>query len=256
MNTQELEAMVKAKFAMPQYATFFNVANGTGGNANRFADVVSMSVWPSRGLSLIGLELKVSRSDWQKELSKPDKAESFFGFCDYWWLVIGDDKIVQVGELPEPWGLMVAKGNGLKVVKEAPKLEPKPISRMFLAAIMRRAKEQEADKEALAAAFDSGRKRGEETEKSNQSWRLKDSEKLRNQLNEFEAASGIRIDTHTWNCGQIGAIVKGLMRHDVPAQMKKLAEDAARIAEFANESLHGLSGLADHLAGEVSCANQ
>ena len=240
MTTSQLEALVKAKFSMPEYATFLNVANGTGANANRFADVVSMSVWPSRGLRLHGMELKVSRSDWQKELGKPDKAESIFGFCDYWWLVIGDEKIVQTGELPEPWGLMIATGKGLKVFKEAPKLGPKPISRVFLEALLRRAKEQEADKEALAAQFEAGRKRGEEDEKRNRNYRLLEVERVQKNLDEFEQASGIRIDAHTWNCKRMGEIVRDLMKDDAMDRMRRFAVESQRVADAARNAVNVL----------------
>ena len=244
MTTSQLEALVKAKFSMPEYATFLNVANGTGANANRFADVVSMSVWPSRGLRLHGMELKVSRSDWQKELGKPDKAESIFGFCDYWWLVIGDEKIVQTGELPEPWGLMIATGKGLKVFKEAPKLDPKPISRVFLAALLRRAKEQEADKEALAAQFEAGRKRGEEDEKRNSNYRLREVERVQKRmqknLDEFEQASGIRIDGHTLNCKRMGEIVRDLMKDDAIGRMRQFAVESQRVADAVRNAANVL----------------
>ncbi|PWZ83037.1 hypothetical protein, partial [Staphylococcus pseudintermedius] len=50
-------ALVKA-FPLPEYVTFFEVGDATGGRHSRWADAVSMSCWPSRGLHIYGFEIK------------------------------------------------------------------------------------------------------------------------------------------------------------------------------------------------------
>ena len=45
-------------------------------------DAVIMSLWPSRGLELHGVEIKVSRADWKREAADPAKAEAIAAYCD------------------------------------------------------------------------------------------------------------------------------------------------------------------------------
>lgn len=138
----EAFAAVCKRFAPPAWAVFAGVANGTGSRANRWADAIAMSVWPSRGLEVHGFEIKVSRNDVLRELKDPAKAEAIASYCDRWWLVVGSSKLIREGELPPTWGLLVPHAGGLKAVKEAPKLKPKALDRSFVAAILRRAAER------------------------------------------------------------------------------------------------------------------
>jgi hypothetical protein len=108
------------------------------------ADAIAMHIWPSAksGLELVGFELKVFRSDWLREL-KPwnrDKATPIKQFCDRWYVVAANSKIVKYAdELPEGWGLIFAEDGKLVTFIEAPKLQPAPLGRAFIAALMRRA---------------------------------------------------------------------------------------------------------------------
>lgn len=131
--------LLRERYAAPEWAYLVQVSNGTGWvrSTKRWADALALNLWPSRGLELLGFEIKVSRSDWLKELKDPAKSSDIQGFCDRWWLVAGDDSIVRVGELPSTWGLMVVKNNKLKVVVEAPKLESKAVDRPMLCSILR-----------------------------------------------------------------------------------------------------------------------
>ncbi len=134
---------LSAYFDAPAYAVLPGVADGTGRHKSRTVDAVVASLWPSRGLWIAGVEIKVSRSDLVRELRDPAKQESVFRFCDYFWLAVGDESIVRDGDVPETWGLLVpGRAGKLKVVKEAPKLEAQPMSPAFRAAILRRAAEQ------------------------------------------------------------------------------------------------------------------
>lgn len=133
-------ALVK-RFAPPAYAVLPGVANGTGGAKSRSIDALVMSLWPSRGLTLEGVEIKVSRGDYLRELRNPTKAEPIIKYCDRFWIAVGDERIVR-GDLPTTWGLLApGKAGKLKIVKQAPDITPVPIVRGFLAAILRRANE-------------------------------------------------------------------------------------------------------------------
>lgn len=90
------------------YVTFLEqVADGTGHHQSRWADAIAICVWPSRGYDLPGFEVKVSRGDWINELKDPAKSASVQRFCNRRWLAVASDKIVQPGELPPTWGLLV-----------------------------------------------------------------------------------------------------------------------------------------------------
>lgn len=152
MKTAEVKAILKAHHAKSEWAILFEVANATGAGGNRYADAIAMGLWPSRGLHIHGYEIKVSRSDWLKELKNPCKADEIGKFCDYWWIVapVG---IVKEEELPETWGLYeVVDGKLVKKVAAAKNEYVTPLTRPFLAALLRRA--QAVDDESIAALVD------------------------------------------------------------------------------------------------------
>lgn len=107
----------------PRYAGMAHVRSDAGFDAQRTADYIAIDLWPSKGLTIHGHEIKISRSDWLNELKDPDKSAEFMKHVDYWWLVIADAAMVKVGELPEGWGMMTVGSDGkLRVVKQAPRL--------------------------------------------------------------------------------------------------------------------------------------
>lgn len=138
-----------------------HVPIGVGFERTRIADFLAMRMFVSHGYehlpypeqraladagvisyrtrvpTLIGHEVKVSRSDWLHELKQPDKAEAWKRYCHGWYLVVSDAKIVREGELPEDWGLMVAYGKSLRMVTRAPRLDPEPLGIQQVAAFSR-----------------------------------------------------------------------------------------------------------------------
>lgn len=154
MRSEDIRAALAKKFCAPEYALFFEVGDATGGRARRWADAVAMGLWPSRGLSLAGFEIKVSRQDWVREMRQPAKAEAIAQYCSQWWMVTAPG-LIKEGELPELWGHFELHPNGLRVIKSAPITEAAPISRAFLAALLRRASEldRRIDRETLAKAM-------------------------------------------------------------------------------------------------------
>jgi len=150
ITSSDIGKALRERYAAPEYALFFEVANGTGSNIRRYADAMAMSLFPSRGLTMHGFEVKVSRSDWKRELDNPRKAEEGnFRYCDHWWIVTTPN-IVQPGELPKTWGHLELQTTGdiergftskLKLKVPAPVLDAEQMSRNFIAALLRRADE-------------------------------------------------------------------------------------------------------------------
>lgn len=206
MTEERMLRLIQAKYAEtrgngPAWAFLPHVRDAAGFDAGGACDALVMALWPSRGLALHGFEVKVSRSDWLRELKKPEKAERFCRLVDYWWIAAGDKTIVRDGELPDTWGLMVADGRGLRVVKSAPKLrftqqgkEP-PVSRSFLAAILRQAgRVQQAGPIEIQEAVAAERKRLSAMHKDSYDAQERRMEELRSKIRRFEQAAGVRIE--------------------------------------------------------------
>lgn len=186
----ELRAALETRHAPPAWAFMQEVRDSTGfAGAGRSADAVAMSLWPSRGLAIHGFEIKCSRSDWLKELRDPRKARAIQRFCDYWWVVAGRDDLVDPAELPDTWGLMAPSGTRLKTIKAAPKLEPDPLDRGFVASLIRRAYEHTVDRAAIEKARAEGRKGGED-------YRRAETQRLLDRIKTFEEAAGVKIENY------------------------------------------------------------
>ena len=137
-----IRRLLREKFSAPAYALFEEVKNQTGysKHSQRYADALALSLWPSRGITMSGFEIKVSRGDWKKELDDPAKAAEFMKYCSAWY-VVAPEGIVERLELPATWGLIEVPTKGRKrlVIKvEAPALTPGPWDQAFVAALLRR----------------------------------------------------------------------------------------------------------------------
>ena len=147
------------------WALLPQVRDTTGIYGSRTADGVAMNTWPSRGLEVHGLELKVTRGDWLRELKKPAKADRIFKYCDRWSVVIPEHAslIVQPAELPSNWGLIVVDGKGkASQQRPAPKLKPAALDKGFLAAILRRLAACGTPEAKISASFARGLLEGRE----------------------------------------------------------------------------------------------
>ena len=153
VSSDAIKAMLQTRFSEPGKSLIaFEVANGTGTAADRWADAVRFELWPSKGYAITGYEIKVSRSDWLNELRDPTKSAAISKFCDHWYLV-SPDGVLGIDELPENWGWIRATPNGLTVKTRAPKREPAAIDRSFAASLLRKTIEKYADKKLINAAY-------------------------------------------------------------------------------------------------------
>jgi hypothetical protein len=140
ITSGELCDAIEAMHAPPEWACFFEVPSGVGYGRRR-ADAIAMSLWPSRGLTVRGFEIKVDIRDFRRELANPDKAETIAKFCDEWWIVAPAGLVKDI-EMPTAWGLMEYDGKALNITKKAVQTEAEPLTRRFVAAIVRKAHEQ------------------------------------------------------------------------------------------------------------------
>ncbi|KVS52213.1 hypothetical protein WK39_26505 [Burkholderia cepacia] len=212
MQTAEVKAALRARFCSPEWALFFEVADATGARHNRWADAVAMNLWPSRGLAIHGMEVKVSRSDWLRELKDPSKSAPVQRYCDYWWIVTPAG-VLKDGELPPTWGHYEVKPGGtLRELVAAPKLESEPVTRQFAAALMRRA--SAADEGIVRAAVDTEiarlRQNDEKHIQREIEQRSRELNELREQIATIERISGVQI-TRWGHNEEIGRAVKAVL---------------------------------------------
>jgi hypothetical protein len=236
-----LDERLRVKYPSPEYAYFSAVRNGTGfvRHTVRTIDGMAIGLWPSRGLELIGFELKSSRGDWLREKKDPAKAHDMAKYCDRWYLVAGRDDIVLAGELPIKWGLIVPHQKGLKIVTEAPVLESSAWDRLFLASLVRSISENYIHRSEIQEAL----KKAADDEKGRRQYEL---DRLKEKVEEFEKASGIKI-SDAWDAGYIGEAVKFLRDHGLDfhiAGLKSLRDNAKRVYESVEYALskEGISG--------------
>ncbi len=144
VSTWMIREALREHFPQGAFAMLEEVRNTTGyANNLQSADAIVCSCWPSRGLWLAGIEIKVSRGDWQKELKHPKKSAEIQRWCDYWW-VAAPAGLVLTAELPVTWGLIEydpasRRKDKLAIRVAAPKLDPEPFSLTFVASILRNA---------------------------------------------------------------------------------------------------------------------
>ena len=246
------------------------VRDAAGFDARRSLDAVAMGFWPSRGLLIEGFECKSSRSDWQRELKDPSKAEQFIPMLDKFWIVAGGAGIVDEHELPPGWGLLVARGKGLTQVRAAEALRdltpeivdgrrvrplPPGFSRGFLVSLLRNGTHRaKATPEVVDAAARKGFADGEESARLASRNYQEMYDKLWAKVNAFQQASGITIGPHGFgehrkDPRQVGAAVRAVLDGEQQTEMlerrlsriladaEAIAGDArARFAEYGQES--------------------
>lgn len=204
MDTREVCSALRGRYSGAEWAFLTEVPNGTGMAKSRSADAIAMSLWPSRGLELHGIEIKVSRQDWLRELKDPAKAEDICRYCDRWWLAVGDPDIVRIEELPPTWGLLIPRGKNLVQKVEAPKLKPVEMDRCFLAGLLRRASEQLIPKDERAE-YNRGFEKGQKSNESSKANAERELSEYKQSVADFEKQSGISI--HRWSLGDVGRLV-------------------------------------------------
>jgi hypothetical protein len=253
------------KFAAPAYAMLEHVPNSTG-RVDRTIDAVTMGLWGSRGHDFDGYEIKVSRSDWLRELKRPEKADGWR--FDHFWLVTPLD-LVKIEEVPTAWGLLEYRPTSgrFAITKPAPALNPKPITRHMLAAIMRKVHKAAIDQDERQRQYASGIDEGARRAVQAHTWERQRYENeladLRARLKAFEDASGITIDSYTGgrDLGERARLAQQLGAVGLVNMIERHRREYLHIVETMNraiaylEQTHGQPAAADE-AHEGNQANR
>lgn len=231
----ELVALLRERYTAPEYAFIEEARAGTGWKANRSADGLALSLWPSRGIYFSGFEIKVTRGDWRRELVDPRKAEEMAALCQFWWIV-APPGLVDPAELPETWGLLEPARAKLKAIRKAPKLNPKAITIDVIAALLRRVTEQYVPAGLVEARVVAEvERRTKYTRASLEHEKQRTAETLE-RLATFERVSGVRIDE--WGTERIGEAVRYVRERGidrVATDLERMADGAENIARLARD---------------------
>jgi len=235
---------LRLTYKLPEWVLMEEVRDGTGAHGNRYADALALNCYPSRGMELIGFEIKASRSDWKRELEKPAKAEAFVLYCDRWYVVQEKAGLVKPDELPKGWGLKTASDKGLIFEVEAERRQGKPLDRSFIASAVRGLFGAYVLRSEVNPQIEQARKDGQAEGRDSGQYELRN---LREAVQKFEEASGVKV-AH-WDSGNIGAAVKShlwAMHHSpleilegVLSHVKHTADELAVHVDALKSSANG-----------------
>ena len=247
------ELLGERRFSKPEYLWIGQVANSTGFGAYRFIDGVALSLWPSRGIHLHTVEIKVDRRDWLKEKATPEKAEVLAKWAHFMWLAIdGTAKqpvLFEFEEVPTNWGILeVVEQKGKPIVRtkrKATLLEPADPTWGFVATVMRNAdRADDARIDALVEAQISKRVSGvADSRRTGRDKLRKELDEFRRRVRKFELASGVQIEYAT-DTAKIGTAVRELLSPDRrPGSITELE----RALNLANARAHAIQKALDEV---------
>ncbi|HET7229985.1 MAG TPA: hypothetical protein VFJ16_08290 [Longimicrobium sp.] len=202
MNAADVRACLSRRWADGEFITI-NEAPTDASRMGRKIDVLAVSLWASRGFELDAVEVKVSISDWKRELARGAKAEFWFRHSHRFWLAVPAALADKVREdLPSQWGLLSCSPDGppKAVVKAATRTaEPLPWSAVI--GLLRTA--SDAGYNALRRAEERGRQEGQRVAKalaaadaqrrSPDGAAAADLQRLKETVAGFERATGLRV---------------------------------------------------------------
>lgn len=244
LKTHELQSLLSAKYPRDRYALFFDVPDNVGTNARRRADAIAIGCWSSVGRLIEGFELKVSRSDWLREVANVSKADPFIERCDKWWLVTASPSIAKLDEVPACWGWMAATKNGLRVQRPAAKLphDDTKIDRLFAIGLFRKMQDDLLASPEVRQAVEAVRANNEKevehrVQQATQRNERRASEAVA-KLEKFEKESGIDLDD--WRLGNIGALVRAIADLSYGDGLSAVAKEFERQEKALTELLDGV----------------
>ena len=239
-DSSELKAMIAMKYPSPAYTVLYELRDGTGlSTRGQAADAMVFGTWPSRGLSILGFEVKSYRNDWLRELKNPEKAEGMAQFCDAWWLVTGGD-VAKIEEIPPAWGWCIGTEKGLKIIKEPAELKPAPITRLLLMSIVRNVEKNYIPAASLKARAESEASSILKRQRTENQYLLETAKKQASRLAEFKAQSGIDLMSEwSFPVKDVGIIVKAVLDKNLTAHIER----AKKAAETAKEVLDAINAI-------------
>lgn len=192
----------------PRYVTAVQVNNGAGFGYSRTLDAIVFDTWPSAGLKLHGLEIKVTKADLRRELQNTNKFSEWGPHLDQ-FSIIAPKGIVDLKLLPPKWGLYIPDGESLRARRKPLMLHAErrtELSRSMAAAFVRALVDRSLSNEAKVAEYTRGHEHGKDEGERHMKGTQRRIGELEEAIAKFEQASGVQIST--WGSDQIGEAVK------------------------------------------------
>jgi len=252
VTTAQLQELLAQKYPRDRYALFFDVPDNVGTNQRRRADAIAIGCWNSVGHLIDGFELKVSRSDWLREVQSVTKADPFIERCDRWWLVTADTSIANLEEIPACWGWMAVTKGGLRVQRPAQRL-PQPdngaINRMFAIGLFRKMQGDLTSSPEVANILKEMRAKNEAEIEQRVRWaterNAKRATEAEERLAKFEKESGLKLDD--WRLGNVGPLCKTIAEMSYGDGLQAVAKEFERQEKSLTELLEAVKAVRGHL---------
>ncbi len=223
-----------------QWVFLRHVPNGTASYKTRTADALAMGCWRSSGIELHGYEVKVSRSDWLREIQDVQKARALAKHCHYWW-VVAPQGVVKEEEMPANWGLKVIGIRGdkpsIRIRKAVTRNDAATIDYTFFAAMLRKAKDDNLNDAELRRklqkcrdeAYESGRETERTIAKGMENGHERQLRELKEKVAKFEKLSGLKLDGWHGPENAAKAMAEYLKHGDPLDRLKELGDTVSRI---------------------------
>lgn len=252
MNAAEVREQLELHWKPSEYLVLHECAQDAM-RQGRKIDTLVVSLWKSRGYELDAIEIKVSHSDWMRELNEPAKADWWWKHSHRFWVAVPSaiaDKVLAT--LPTGWGLLaIATDGGCMAVRKPTKHEAEPLPWPAIVGIMRAASGAGAN--ALVRARDAGEQSGylrgkRDTERQTGDLALKAKiEELNALIAAFAETSGIDITAgygreSTRRLGELVAIIRTALIDPAIA-----AGELLRASERLHAHARGIDDVARHL---------
>ena len=246
MTSTDVRQALLGRWPPSEYVSI-NEAPQSSDRQGRKLDVLVVSLWRSRGYELDGVEIKVSVSDWRRELKEPAKADWWWEHVHRFWVAVPSKIAATVRtELPSGWGLLSCTPERVTEVCKPEKHSPVAMPWGTCIGLFRAS--ADAGWNALEYAENKGVARGRELAQK-EFERTTGDESLRRKLTEltekvakFEQASGIDL-AKAWDVDGLGesvALVQKLLSN--PTRFREKLERQAKDAEFVATMLRELAG--------------
>lgn len=244
MTSADIMSALRLRYPESEYVHIPEAPQGAGRDGRKI-DLLVISMWRSRGHERDAIEVKVSMSDFRRELKQPEKA-------DWWWkhvhrfFVAVPDSIADKAkaELPTGWGLLSVRADGDRrvahiKVKPTTNRDAEPLPQQTVIGLLRAA--ENAGPSALMREYERGRTAGREEGKRD-AVRLaapthsEAFERWQKQEAIFTELTGMRLSNVSERWGrEVGEVVKLLMKwgsrpHDILQAFDRSVEEARRAA--------------------------
>lgn len=137
-TAEDILLLLEQRWPTPAWATFRELQHN-----RRRIDLWAQGVWPSKGHLGVAVEVKVSRSDFRRELDDPTKRAPWENLASECWFA-APAGVIPLQEIPEGWGLIeVIKGGKLRAKRRAlqRRVSAYPVS--FVASLARRSQDEQ-----------------------------------------------------------------------------------------------------------------